>query len=335
MELEPKARDIVLQSIRDAVPTNWRAKAAELRCLADEGKGSLSSFLKHSGLEMDDIYRSNRCWSDLKEDAGLPIESAGPNEIQLRRACGRMLHVDDAVRIEAYSILLRRPTPPNLIDPTAREARIARMLVASICGNALSKDDSLEVGLALLWEHPQIRAELIELLSVLVDRINHHHNPLHIHADVPLQIHARYTRIEILAAFAPEARAKVAAWQTGVRWLPDAKTDLLAFTLDKTSGQFSPTTRYRDYAINRELIHWESQGVVRAESGTGNRYQHHVEQGSTIMLFARERADDRAFWFLGPATFVKFEGERPMAITWRLEAGLPGDLFVAFAAAVG
>jgi hypothetical protein len=28
------------------------------------------------------------------------------------------------------------------------------------------------------------------------------------------------------------------------------------FTLDKTTGQFSPTTRYRDYAISRDVIHW-------------------------------------------------------------------------------
>jgi hypothetical protein len=27
------------------------------------------------------------------------------------------------------------------------------------------------------------------------------------------------------------------------------------------------------------------------------------------MLFARLRSDDRAFWFLGPASFVKHEGE--------------------------
>ncbi len=53
------------------------------------------------------------------------------------------------------------------------------------------------------------------------------------------------------------------------------------------------------------------------------------------MLFARERADDRAFWFLGPAQFVKFEGEKPMATTWRLDHALPGDLFASFAAAVG
>jgi hypothetical protein len=39
-------------------------------------------------------------------------------------------------------------------------------------------------------------------------------------------------------------------------------------------------------------------------------------------------------WFLGPATYVRHEGERPMAITWRLRHALPGDLYAAFAAAV-
>jgi hypothetical protein len=52
------------------------------------------------------------------------------------------------------------------------------------------------------------------------------------------------------------------------------------------------------------------------------------------MLFAGETVDDRSFWFLGPATFVKSEGEMPMAITWRLEAPLPRDLFAAFGAGV-
>ena len=52
------------------------------------------------------------------------------------------------------------------------------------------------------------------------------------------------------------------------------------------------------------------------------------------MLFGRLRPDDRAFWFLGPATYVRHQGERPMAITWRLQFPLPGDLFAQFAAAV-
>jgi hypothetical protein len=113
-----------------------------------------------------------------------------------------------------------------------------------------------------------------------------------------------------------------------------AKTDLLAFTLDKTTGGFSPTTRYRDYALSRDLIHWDSQSTTRGDSKTGRRYQEHVKDGSSIMLFARINTDDRAFWFLGPATYVAHEGEQPMAITWRLTHSLPADLYTKFALAV-
>ena len=74
--------------------------------------------------------------------------------------------------------------------------------------------------------------------------------------------------------------------------------------------------------------------MVRANSPTGRRYQQHAAQGSSVMLFTRRRDDDRAFYFLGPATYVSHESERPMAISWRLEHPLPGDLFAAFAAAV-
>jgi hypothetical protein len=53
-----------------------------------------------------------------------------------------------------------------------------------------------------------------------------------------------------------------------------------------------------------------------------------------VMLFARLRSDDRAFWFLGPRPTCKHESEMPMAVTWRLAHPLPGDLFSSFAAAV-
>jgi hypothetical protein len=119
-----------------------------------------------------------------------------------------------------------------------------------------------------------------------------------------------------------------------VYWAAESQADLFAFTLDKTTGQFSPTTRYRDYAISPELIHWESQSVTRSDSETGRRYQQHGSTGSSVMLFARRRSDERAFYFLGPATYVKHESELPMAITWRLQYPLPGDLFAAFAAAI-
>lgn len=338
MEIEPVARDVVLRSIRDAVPHTWAARATELASLAREGKGSLRDFLDESGLELEDLYASNdRGWSSLREAAGLPIKPAGSHERTLRRGCGRMLHVDDATRLDAYSTLLKREEPPTLSDPRSREARLARMLVASVGDRAVTRETSLAEGMALLWAHPQVRAELVELFDLLASRIDHCHTPLphERYADVPLQVHARYTRIEILAALDPKPLAKVPAWQDGARWLREPQIDLAAFTLDKTSGSFSPTTRYRDYAISPDLIHWESQGRVRADSEPGQRYRQHGTGDSTMLLFARERVGERAFWFLGPATFVSYQGEKPMAITWKLTHPLPGDLFQAFAAAVG
>ncbi len=177
-------------------------------------------------------------------------------------------------------------------------------------------------------------AEIRDLLEVLAKRIEHVAVTLSTHPEVPLAIHGRYTRVEILAAFDVGEGAKVVPWQTGCYWAPNARADLFAFTLDKTFGKFSPTTRYRDYAISRDLIHWESQSATRADSDTGRRYQHHAVNGSSVMLFARRRSDERAFYFLGPATYVKHNSELPMAITWRLQHALPGDLIAAFAAAV-
>ena len=335
MELDSVAAEIVLANLRNAIPSRWAAKVEEMRQLSRDGNPlSLSRFLQETGLELADVYTGTKSWSDLCEEAGAAVQAAGPKEGMLRRACSRLLHVDDLERIDAYRGFLRSSGPPTLDTMSERQRRLARMLVASVAERALDKSMTVARASALLWEHPQVRSELIELLDVLADQVDHVHRALASHPDVPLQVHARYTRIEILAAFGVGDVAKVAPWQTGVYWVKDAGADLLAFTLDKTSGQFSPTTRYRDYAVSRELIHWESQSTTRADSETGVRYQHHTKRGTSIMLFARLRSDERAFWFLGPATYVQHESELPMAVTWRLQHPLPGDLFASFAAAV-
>lgn len=207
-------------------------------------------------------------------------------------------------------------------------------MLATVLTESVSNEGSLDAAASLIWSHPQVLAELDQLMEVLAERIDHVQVPQSTHPDAPLYVHARYTRREILAAFGNATTLKVPEWREGVRWLPSANVDLLAFTLDKTSGYFSPTTRYRDYAISRELIHWESQSGTRTDSETGRRYQEHEAKGSSVVPFARLTTDDRAFWLLGPATYVSHEGERPMGITWKLNHPLPGDLYARFGAAV-
>jgi hypothetical protein len=291
-------------------------------------------YLDATGLQLTDIYATNKCWSDFLDAVNIENRSSGPHELILRRAIGRMLHIDDEERLDFYLRLLNNSHAPNLKEFSVRERRMIRMLVASMCDQILDKNMSLTEGVDLFWAHPQIIDDLHELFTYLRKKLDHFHQPLDSHSDVPLQIHSRYTRIEMLAAFGVGDTAKTRPWREGVLWVEGEKSDVCAFTLDKSEGNFSPTTRYRDYAISRELIHWETQSSTTSTSPTGKRYRNHTRLGSSIMLFSRENTGERAFWFLGTATYVSHESERPMGITWKLDVVLPGDLYVTFAAAV-
>jgi superfamily II DNA or RNA helicase/HKD family nuclease len=337
MELDRVASERVLQSIKNSVPDRWAEKVAELRAMAAGGQQvSLKAFLEASGLELDDIYKNGRSWSDLQEAAELAPAVLDAGEAVLRKACGRLLHVDDPERLGQWTEWLTADQPPDISALTSRSRRLLRMLLVQVLDQmpSVTGETSLTAGAALLWQYPQVRAELLDLFEVLADQMPHLATPLSQLSEVPLNVHARYTRLEMLAATGNEDRVKVRAWREGAAFIKELPADLFVFTLDKTGGQFSPTTRYKDYAISRELLHWESQSTTRAASPTGTRYQNHEAMRSHILLFARLNTAERAFLFLGPGSYVSYVGETPMAVTWRLNTPLPGDVFQAFAAAV-
>ena len=335
MQLDRQSSEIILRSLREALPSRWPAKVEELRSLRRDRKElHLAQFLEESGLDLEDVYDGSHSWSDLRRAAGAPCLPGGPKEVTLRRAIGRLLHVDDHTRTSAYRRFASEANAPQVAALSESDRRLLHMLVAGIADQAVSKQTSLQEAVDLVWTHPQVLAEISELSAALDSRIDHVHTPLLTPPDTPLQIHARYSRIEILTALGLVSGAKAFAWQSGVLEAKAADAELLAFTLDKSTGGFSPTTRYRDYAISPSLIHWESQSSTREDSATGLRYRNHERIGRSILLFARLRSDDRAFWFLGPATYRGHVGEQPMAITWELHTPLPGDLYQAFGAAV-
>ena len=75
------------------------------------------------------------------------------------------------------------------------------------------------------------------------------------------------------------------------------------------------------------------ESTTPEHSPTGQRYIHHREKGSRVLLFVREFKSDRitnsaaAYTYLGTAYYVKHEGEKPMNITWRLGSSDPGEVF--------
>jgi superfamily II DNA or RNA helicase/HKD family nuclease len=329
-QLDTVAQAVVLRSIRESLPSTWKARVAALRAIGDVGLGR---FLDESGLDLADVCDGSlRSWTGLRVAAGLPVAAAHDGDSKLLTAVGRLAHVDDAERIGAWGRLVEGPVPPELAAFDERARRLVRMLLGSLWSGAAP--GTLAEALDALWAHPQVRDELLALLSVLAERITHVGGDSGLGADIPLRLHARYTRAEILSAFNVGTAVVPHNWQSGVLHRPEADVDLFTVTLDKSDRGFSPTTRYRDYALSRDLIHWESQSTTAAASATGQRYLHHESMGSRIVLFARLDRSSRAFWCLGPATYVSHTGDRPIAITWKLHHPLPADLYTAFAAAV-
>ena len=95
-----------------------------------------------------------------------------------------------------------------------------------------------------------------------------------------------------------------------MRWLSDIRTDVLFVTLRKSERLYSPSTRYRDYALSSRLFHWESQSTTSAESPTGRRYRQQHQEGTNVLLFVRDgptlaNGSGAPFTLLGPATSSK------------------------------
>ena len=75
---------------------------------------------------------------------------------------------------------------------------------------------------------------------------------------------------------------------------------------------------YDDYAINEKLFHWQSQSTTSLQSKTGQRYIHHDEIGSNVLLFVRihKEVSGKAmpYMFLGKGHYVSHDGNKPMSI---------------------
>jgi hypothetical protein len=180
-----------------------------------------------------------------------------------------------------------------------------------------------------LRSQPAAAAELGELASVLADQV-----PLAAAvrpvATWPLVVHRHYTRREILTACGYWHGERKVPQQQGVLRLEAEARELLFVTLDKSDGGFSPTTRYRDYAVSRSELHWETQNAVSEESETARRYIEHVARSWSIYLFVQRRKGE-PFAFLGPVRYVRHAGSRPVGILWHLEHPMPATLFQEYA----
>jgi superfamily II DNA or RNA helicase len=321
IQLEKMASRYILDNIRASYGSSAGLVARIESFEEDAGLPlTLANFLDYYHLSPQAIYKfssfSRLCVrADQRQQFGEPLEDT------MTKALARFASVDSRRWI---SFLLDVLTSEDR-DFNQMEKRMLQMLLFTIWQQP--KDHGIPyIGIKQLQNNPVMCTELIELLKYNYNRIDFIDQPVELGFDCPLDLHCSYTRDQILVAM---DFMKPSTVREGVKWLPDKQADLFFITLNKSDKDYSPTTMYNDYSINEYLFHWQSQSTTGEDSSTGQRYIHHKERGSKILLFVREFKTDHIcrtpapYTYLGTANYVQHEGSKPMSIIWRLDHPIP------------
>lgn len=323
----------VLGNVRRYLSMKWPALTNELRAHPTD---DLRTFLADTGVELPTVLREDKSWINLRRDAGLLVGEPSPLEMALARRARAVAHVDDSGRGLSYRRLLDTGADYDALSPL--EQRLARMLFFTLWPDGGGFGSYAE-GFDRLRAETVTRESLSAVVELGFDNARHATTPLAAPlARVPLQVHARYTREEVLAALdRGTLERKPAHFREGVLFttVDGQPIDAFFITLRKSEADYSPTTLYRDYPLSPTRFHWESQSTTSLDSPTGRRYR---DGTSTVLLFVRrERSGEfgtEPYTFLGPACYESHTGDRPIAITWRLEQAMPADLYADSAVAI-
>ncbi|MGA5327621.1 DUF3427 domain-containing protein [Streptomyces griseoincarnatus] len=334
--LEEKAKRAIIANIKEQLNVNVKTLAREV---ADYREPLLGRYLEESGRDIKEVYRgTGNSWTGLLRRSGLLDEEALAGEAELLRRVPAFLHVDDPLRVQTYTRLLTDEAPAysDLDEQTQAYARMLFFQLWPLGGVTRKGFASYDAGFAVLRKQRAFRSELRQVLTHNLAHTEHVPIPLlGVARDrpIPLTVHASYSREEILPAL---GQAEIGGqmpgdFREGVLWCESIATDALFVTLEKDEKDFSPQTRYRDFALSDTRFHWESQNRTSESSPTGLRYQRHASQGSQVLLFVRRyKSTDiggpQPWMLLGRAEYERHEGSRPMAITWKLEHTLPADV---------
>ncbi|WP_281279342.1 DUF3427 domain-containing protein [Desulfobotulus mexicanus] len=337
--LQKQAKEVILKNIRNAI-VNKQKLIKWIRGYPSQTnlKLTLSNFMTlYPQVSLEDIYKikinGGGGWSRLCVQAGFTDDTLDKKieQAMFRSISIRLLQCSS----HSYLLFIQRLMKSGAWD-TSNEIENQMALMAHYdFWQKPGKDfgfDSLEKSLSALIRDNKLRLECLDVVNHLLKNIETFELPMDIGFPSALNIHSRYTRDQILAAFGINRFDKKSSSREGVIEIKHLNCELLFVTLKKTDKKFSPTTFYHDYAINEILFHWQSQNSARPDKGKGLSYLQHQKNNKKIILFIREDTTDeykRAMGFvnLGPVNLESHYGSQPISITWRLQEPLPPYLW--------
>lgn len=326
IQLDRQSQQSVLDNIKEALGAGRKALIEDLKSLGPNT--TMPEFLEKTGLELEDLYGGDWTFTKLRREAGYDTHQPDARDEQVERALGRLLHLSDRLRLLQLKKILEQPTAPR-----GNADDVFQRWLFVLLGYARQPFRELTDAWKHLWKNGALRRELIDLIDVLDGRSRAVTQPLSGRlSKVPLQVHASYSRDEIMAAFDLRASSGgIKQPREGVLYDAKLDVDLFFVTLEKSEDDYTPTTLYDDYPISPWRFHWQTQSNTQENAATGKRYIATRAEGQhQALLFVRQRIKDERtlpYVLLGPVSYESHEGNRPMSIVWRLAHRMPMWLY--------
>lgn len=340
--MEKVAKEYILRNI-DGYINNKKGIIEKIKDYHySQGKiGSVAEFVEVYGLSLSEIYKIkiklhgkiiNGSYYRLCIEAGVLKASDCPDELKLANALGRLSFMRSVHFLRFIIEVLKNIETYKDYNFEGREAAYMLMFHYTVWGEALNTVEmhSLNDSLLRLYENRPIYEEILSILTYNYERIDSVTTLDHTFANNPLECHGEYTTDQILVALGKHTADKKYHFQEGVLHVKEKNLDALFITLNKVEKHYSPSTMYKDYAINETLFHWQTQSKISPDSPTCQRYIQHKDKKHHILLFVREHKQENGltspFVYLGTADYVRHNGQKPVNIIWKLKEALPARL---------
>ena len=331
--LEKKMKQTILENIKKATSLNVNQLINKIINFQHQTNLplTLNNFMEFNHISIETIYKKDS-WSRLCQKAGAIDDFENTNEKQIYSAItNKWLSTNSTSYFNFILKIAKKGFNIRISDYDENQKTMLLMLHYDVWQNA-GGFNSLEESIIQMGKNETLINEIIEVLEILIDKVDFKEVDIDLPYNQPLKVHSRYTRDQILAAFRLSTFDRKSPSREGVAENVELNTELLFINLIKSEENFSPTTMYDDYAISETLFHWQSQNSARPDIGKGLSYIQHQETDKKILLFVREKAKDEkgntmGYVFIGEGTFKENEGEKPMNIKWKLNEPMPNYLW--------
>ena len=334
--LEKIAKEVILSNIIAATSLNHNQLIQKIQTFQNQTTlpMNLRNFSEFYDIPLQLIYKKNRnfSWKRFCQMANILDHFPTDNENQILSAIKNKWLSSASSSYFSFILKLAKQEFQIIIDDLSEvEQSMALMLHYDVWHNA-GGFKSLEDSIRQIGKNKVLVDEIIELMEILIDKIDFKEVEIDLPYNQPLKLHARYTRDQILTAFGFSSFERKSSNREGVAENAKLNTELLFINLVKSEEDFSPTTMYDDYAVNERLFHWQSQNSAGPETTKGKSYIAHKQNDKRILLFVREKANDEfgntmGYVFVGEGSINKYYGSKPMSIEWELKEPMPHYLW--------